>query len=595
MIKRIKIENVKGKNNIDITFNNLHPNMPNILVAPNGFGKSTIATAFKAAKHGKIKLNNKDIYQSKNNHPKLEIEFKNEINGVFIATDKYSNLSNNITIEVINCPIYAKNTTKRFGNKMTSTADLRIEDIIIFEKIPKQVQFGYNYRNLKTKFQDKGKLFLNILEMISNYENFSELIKIKQNITRCITQKKIQKSFKNFLDECSCCGSSLTIKQSISETKISELAKNKNVEILFNCINNMLKKPNNWLPIDVVFTAIQLCIYFMENKDAIQKNFEYKQYQHIKDTINHRLSTFDTTGREIRAHEEKGKLIVRFNRADSLSNGERDILSFLANITKFECTFKKQVGILIIDDIFDYLDGSNMLAVQYYLIELIKKCKDEDKFLYPIIFTHLDPAVFSNYYFKKMKIHYISNFGNINLHSDLVKMLELREGINLTDEEKENIEKYYLHYNEQKFTLKPETATKISSSFNDDNISFRNKLYNEVQNNYLPTMNIVYDPIMVIAGLRIKIEEIFFNKLEPAQRNEYINTHKVSNKLKYVIEHNIDVPEIFFLLQPLYNDGMHLRGGSELINNKIKSAYLKTNNMHIRMMINTIFTKFNNI
>lgn len=41
-LKSIKIKNVKGKNEFDLTFENLHPNMINLLVAPNGFGKSTI-------------------------------------------------------------------------------------------------------------------------------------------------------------------------------------------------------------------------------------------------------------------------------------------------------------------------------------------------------------------------------------------------------------------------------------------------------------------------------------------------------------------------------------------------------------------------
>lgn len=56
LLKRIKIENIKGKDKFEINFNELTANQPNIIVAPNGYGKSTIATAFKAAQSGKQKL-----------------------------------------------------------------------------------------------------------------------------------------------------------------------------------------------------------------------------------------------------------------------------------------------------------------------------------------------------------------------------------------------------------------------------------------------------------------------------------------------------------------------------------------------------------
>ena len=62
IIKRIKVENIKGKQVFEITFSNFVANQPNIVVAPNGFGKSTIATAFKYAESGKMKVNTKDIF-----------------------------------------------------------------------------------------------------------------------------------------------------------------------------------------------------------------------------------------------------------------------------------------------------------------------------------------------------------------------------------------------------------------------------------------------------------------------------------------------------------------------------------------------------
>lgn len=85
IIKRIKVENIKGKQVFEITFSNFVANQPNIVVAPNGFGKSTIATAFKYAESGKMKVNTKDIFnQDARNHPKLEIELYGDHAGTYI-------------------------------------------------------------------------------------------------------------------------------------------------------------------------------------------------------------------------------------------------------------------------------------------------------------------------------------------------------------------------------------------------------------------------------------------------------------------------------------------------------------------------------
>ena len=286
-------------------------------------------------------------------------------------------------------------------------------------------------------------------------------------------------------------------------------------------------------------------------------------------------------------HEDHGKLVVRFDRANSMSNGERDILSFVANITVAEYYFKKNVGILVIDEIFDYLDGSNMLAIQYYLSELIKRCKTNGKVLYPLIFTHLDPAVFSNYYFSKKKIHYIAFSSTIQIDSPIVKMLRLRESSTISDREKEEIEKYYIHYIAETYSMSNELANKISDSFSDNNEQFRQKLYEEITNKYL--LGQAYDSVMIIAGIRIRIEELVFQQLDADDREGFIIEHKVINKLNYALNRGVNIPELYYLLQPLYNDGLHLGGSDEVVRSRIKSSYLKTNNMHIKKMIKHLF------
>lgn len=593
LLKRIKLENIKGKQNFEVTFNDLTANQPNIIVAPNGYGKSTIATALKASTNGKLKLDINDVYmQDINNIPKLEIELYGDNSGVYVSTSNEGHISRNMSVYVINSSLYAKNTSRSFGgSRISNTADLRVKDIVIFDQIPQNESINYSCREMRRRFENKGKLFLNISSMLTNADNLAKLIDINSSLRKCIEQVTIQNKFKTFINDCSTDKSATEIKREIPESKIDEFKTNQHIKCLFECIEKMDMKPSNWQNIDIIFTAIQICSVLKNHYDINEKNilknaFSYLKYKETKTLIDNRLEEFNTTGRNIKTHEERGKLIVKFERATSMSNGERDILSFIVQLSKFEISFSKNIGILAIDDVFDYLDGSNMLAVQYYLSETINKCKEKNKILFPIIFTHLDPDVFSNYYFKKKKVHYISFASTLDLNTDIVKMLRLREKENCSSE-KEIVEKYYIHYIDEDYSMDSASASKISSSFNDSNITFRNKLYDEIKNKYLTKS--IYNPIMIIAGLRIKIEEIIYQRLSESDREKYINTHTVINKLNYAVDRGIEVPELFFLLQPLYNDGLHLSGKDEAVRSKIKSCYLKTNNLHIRRMIAKVF------
>lgn len=593
LLRRIKIENIKGKAALEVTFADLTANQPNIVVAPNGYGKSTIATAFKSASNGKMKINDKDMYQQNpDNHPKLELELYGEHSGTYISTDTEGNISKDIAIYTISSPLYAKSTTPRFNRNVASTADLRIEQVVVYNKIPENCGLDYSYRNFTGRYGSKRKLFVNIQSMLMDCGNIGNLIEIKNNLKKCCMQKGIQSKFAKFLDGCSQNGSSETIKKQISQDEINALYENENIRTLLECIIEMDDHPAGWCDVDAIFTAIQLCDLLKTNQQSgksniLKKVYAFLLYKQTKSLIDERLDLFNTTGRNIQTHEDHGKLIISFERASSMSNGERDILSFISNLTKFEVEFKKQVGILIIDEIFDYLDGSNMLAVQYYLSQLIGKCKASGKVLFPIIFTHLDPEVFTNYYFKRKKVHYISSFSTIDINSPIVKLLRLRENNTLEGTEKEEIEKYYIHYNNEEHTPSNSLAALVSTDFHESNTNFRQRMYNEIKEEYL--LDHEYNPIMVVVGIRIRIEELVYQKLCCEDKAEFIQQHKVINKLQFAEEQGVNVPELYFLLQPMYNDSLHLGGDDNAVTRKMKSCYLKTNNLHIRRMVQMLF------
>lgn len=144
-----------------VSFTNLTANQPNIVVVSNGYGKSTIATAFKAAHQGKLKLDPRDIYQQNpDNYPKLEMQLLGDYASNFIASDTESNISSNISLGVINSPLYAKSTTRHYGARTASTADLQIEDIIVHPSIPKRCLIDYSYNQIKRDFENELNFYV---------------------------------------------------------------------------------------------------------------------------------------------------------------------------------------------------------------------------------------------------------------------------------------------------------------------------------------------------------------------------------------------------------------------------------------------------
>ena len=94
-------------------------------------------------------------------------------------------------------------------------------------------------------------------------------------------------------------------------------------------------------------------------------------------------------------------------------------------LAKAKSELKKEANILIIDEIFDYLDDANLTAAQYYITSFIKEFADDQKRIYPIILTHLNPYYFKNFAFSKQKVYYL-NKSNIHVNQRLSILLRVR-------------------------------------------------------------------------------------------------------------------------------------------------------------------------
>ena len=188
MITNISISNIKGygitDNSIDV---NIDPSRVNILVAPNGFGKSSMAMAFKSLKKTKLEVEVDALHnQDETLQPSVSICLDGN---TYIANSIKNDISKEITPYVINCKLDVKATSQNIhGRYSISKGSLIIGDVEICSIPAKQPKF-YKYSELTHCFGAKGMVLTNIeplfgdnmfVGLIQDYAQFFEKFKAQK-------------------------------------------------------------------------------------------------------------------------------------------------------------------------------------------------------------------------------------------------------------------------------------------------------------------------------------------------------------------------------------------------------------------------------
>jgi hypothetical protein len=324
--------------------------------------------------------------------------------------------------------------------------------------------------------------------------------------------------------------------------------------------------------------AIQLVWLFNSDHNSFKNACAFSNYKLDKQRFDNTLKTFNCTWKNIRSSETGGKLVVKFPKAIHISNGQRDILCFISMLFRAKRNLKKHANILIIDEVFDYLDDANLTAAQFYVSNLIKEFKELHRDIYPLILTHLNPSYFKNFTFSNQKVYYLDkSTAQVNPH--MVRLLKNRNHVSLG----EDVSKYLLHFDPNTINKRAEfRALTIPELWGEGNY-FVQHLYNEVTN-YLA--NQPYDPFAVCGGVRVKIEEIAYNRLQsPVAQNAFLTTHKTRSKLEKAEEMGIVSPESHYLLGIIYNEGMHWKDNQD----NVSPIASKLENLTIKKLIRDVF------
>ena len=219
--------------------------------------------------------------------------------------------------------------------------------------------------------------------------------------------------------------------------------------------------------------------------------------------------------------------------------------------------------ILIIDEVFDYLDDANTMAAQYYLSQIVKKNQGN---IYVVLLTHLNPYYFRNYIFNEKVINQVYLEDTMPVATqEMMKFIAFRQGLdkkNANDKAlEEDLSCYIFHYNPQVIDLSARIATYskpgVKSTWGKPAV-FKEMLIDEL-NKYFADAS-VYDPYAAALALRLRIEKVMYDKLGSEQlKNDFVETHKTNEKLKFCEDNNMPVPDAYFIVNAIHNSSDHLR------------------------------------
>lgn len=504
LISNITVKNIKGfsdrDNSIDV---DIKSGKINILVAPNGYGKSSITAAFKSLTKTKIKVEKEDIYKE---NEQLETSLSiTEDGNTYTADQNKNELANHFKVAVVNSRLVAKAIGRNMGTFHPVQGYLGINDFEIIHKIPTNYTIPYTIQSIRSAFGRNGKVLPNISSLLTNNAFLSLLDDIYSDLDKQ-SAKMRQDSINEIIQIINGLNGTVeNVKNSFNETSLDKIKRDPSYKEVVELIRKYI---GNTTELELFLYFYQIQKIYLNDKQTVKAKVQRAKYELFKQVFDDNLAIIGKTWKDIHTMEHKGSLIIKMPNATNISYGQRDVLTLSIELLKIKSEIKDGCKlILIIDEVFDYLDPVNMTIVQYYFSQLVEEYRQKC-ILYPIIMTHLSPAFFNNYTFspKRMNIIYLQK-DYIQPNANVKKLLSKRVEKTIADD----VSKFLLHYNEGEINQRENFKQLRLAETWGEGTTFLEHLINEV-NKYL-RKEADYDPYSVCIALRIKIEKRVYEKL----------------------------------------------------------------------------------
>ncbi len=577
----VTIKNVRGFQNRKIDLDMI-PNKPSMIVAPNGTGKSSFAMAFKSLKPRSLHVDKDEIFSNNDTFiPELIVETDT---GSFVANPSKNEIANEFAVFVINNQNKAKAVTNNIAGTRVSTAHMQVAPIVLIKGVPQDVVINNNF------IDDYGLqgLVRGAIPSINGFLNNNKfLVGFDSSAIRPL--QRLTKPIKEFIDRLrTYTGRKVDIWNKILTDDIPIL---ESIEIIHNVVDYCRNYSQGENEAVVYLKAIQLIMLYLKDKKSFESKIIRANYVLERESYTALFSSLKTTWKNVQPKEVGDNFIIEINDTEKLSNGERDIIVFLAMLQQARNALVKQNNILIIDEVFDYLDDANLIAAQYYIINFIEEIKAKGGCIFPIILSHLNPNYFKTYAFQDLKVYYLNPHKPM-YSSKMEMLLNRRSELMMADKQNNTftdlISKYLLHFHFD-YTTNMGATYNYKPELNPwkDIRVFKNYCKGETDK-YLNCMD--YDSVAVCVWLRECIEKYIYDSLPAGKKTMLVDIFKTNKKIQFAEENGIICPEIFSMLGLIYNDSLHTDNKSKIDSREI--LYSRLENNTIREMIRKVVSDY---
>lgn len=556
-IKNIIIQNIKGISQLKIE-SEILKNRPNILVAPNGFGKTSIATAFKCAvDQTSIKLDDEDRYQqdsSKQATIELEVEENGEHLKLGVTEKAYSNdIRKYFDIHVISDLRKIKTSSQWLpGGHIKPKAKMIIDPIIICNKINK-TNSPYKISKIKSCFGNHREALLNIETSFFQSPDFIMRCPECWQFVESLLKQRKWNQFENIRKQISDYNGSTDDALSHVASDIDDIFSNlaEARELL-----SIIEATTNLNRVDAFLSIWQILHLYKTDGYTLKNYVEWLRYIEIKESLQEGLNDLNTSWKIPILKETKGSLIAEMPDPACTSNGQRDVLLMLTLLHIARYNLTKSRAILLIDEVFDYLDDANITVAQYYISQLISDYKRQGRSIYIMILTHLNPSFFRNFVFSDQNTIFLANGSCFDSIDAMKKLINARSSNECNKDLQDSISKFLVHFHidDYDFSEKLMDISGIRSSWGKTG-RFQNFLQKEFDkyNKGQP-----YDPLAICALTRRSIEELAFHQISThPDSKDFFDIYKTGPKLDYALHLGANIPETHYLLKIIFDDGLH--------------------------------------
>ena len=606
-ISEIRVRNIKGFGDTPQPIKvSILPNKVNLLVAPNGWGKSSLTAAFESLRSNKIDVEKENKYKQDET---LDSELTIVYNGTsYTANSRKNEINNHFICKAIHCDLYSKAVSQNLGAYSNTRGYLDIKDIEI-RSIPPKVVLYYKYSEEKAAFGKNGKILNNLSAFFKDKERL--LLFCDKDVDNSITKmggKKVGALIESIKKELNAINEKETVER-IKSTVDTSIFSEINVNEAYSHLKRVFC--NGKSDIEAFTDIIQVIDFFNHNKANIKAYFKYEEYISFKTELDKNISDLNSTWKEIKSKEIAGKtvedprkLVVEFPYADVVSNGQRDILTFTVRLQAFKASLKpKKAYLLLIDEVFDYLDDANVLAAQYYLTHLINYAEKVGSRLFVGIFTHLDPKYFRSYTFgkKMLKVSYLKDV-TARASNEMKTFIAFRQELNHKDEGDEKqlwneLSKHCFHYNPVLPNIKDKLAginqtrskNKVRENWGEGTNLFEYLL--DELNKYLSDQP-VYDPYAISLAIRIATEKKVYDSFDnETDKNEFANIRDkgTRDKMEFAEGKGKMIPDAFYILSLIHGESDHIEYDENTKQFKEKPVIYKLNNIVVKHLVEELF------